>query len=258
MSKNKLPREVFLPDVPTYTDEIVFGNLGFPVGFDNERILVNLRAFERVQAVAGLGNISIIGHRGENQPFEAQITSVDRSGAATLGAAGKRHKKPLGHGNVAFPTTSSFFDNPSAVIKVNFTELEAQIDEADKYAKGVFDPTAQSERINTGVKEGLREASYHANFDREKAIQALQYYGSMNMLGLGTGHGPLVSIGVSLVAGPVATHLGIAKGASMKEDPNIKEALQRFRSSLFAGCAPDKYIAARGLIASHKFIKSRK
>lgn len=56
-----------LPDVPEYTDDIIFGNLGLPSGFDQERLLVNIRGMQRVRAAALMGSISIVSERGEAQ-----------------------------------------------------------------------------------------------------------------------------------------------------------------------------------------------
>lgn len=52
-------RAVPLPEVPEYTEDLVFGHLGLPQGFDESRLLVNIAAFNSVRKAGGLGSISI-------------------------------------------------------------------------------------------------------------------------------------------------------------------------------------------------------
>ena len=86
--RSELPTHVPLPEVENYTDHVVFGNMNLPVGFDEERLLVNLRAFRRVQRVAGLGQM---------------VTQVEMSSGKRVSASGK----------VEFPTFRHDFDLPA-------------------------------------------------------------------------------------------------------------------------------------------------
>ncbi len=134
----RLPTNVPLPEVNQYADELTIGNLGLPVGFDDERLLVNLRAFHRVRAVAGLGDISIVGTSGDVGGYDYQIGSTDESGTASLGAVSKRHNKPLSSANISWPLGTSSFGKPDVTVEVNNSETQEQVKDVAG-SEGLFD-----------------------------------------------------------------------------------------------------------------------
>ncbi|OVE78819.1 hypothetical protein BVY00_01750 [bacterium G20] len=267
MSKDRLPNRVPLPDVPQHTEDIVFGYLGLPTGFDEERILVNLRAIGRVRSAAGLGVISVTSYRGESQPYDIQISDVDSSGTATTSVIAKRHEKPLANGSVRYPTGSSSYDYPDAFIKIDSTELEARIDEDDSYKRGVFDTLAQAKFLDNGLRQGLRQASRDATFDKIKLFNSAQYYGLISLLAeFASSRPPEIVIGAFVAAGPIMRNLRalVANLSTFDKDKGIhsmqdfRDMSQRLRQSFFVGCEPDRFVAASGIITASRIIKSRK
>ncbi|HVX23875.1 MAG TPA: hypothetical protein VG992_00835 [Candidatus Saccharimonadales bacterium] len=259
---SKLPRLVSLPEVSEYTDNVVFGNLGLPVGFDDERLQVNLRAFRRVQRVAGLATVSVVSAAGERDQFDFNISGVDADGAATMRGAAKRHKQPLSTGNTQFPADTTMFDNPDVIIKVNTGEVEARTQTSEKYKKGLLDPKAQARFLDKAVRRGLTEASWHANVDKFKIGYGLRTYGMFAGLALLGGSDIERTVPFVLGAAPVLTNLGVVIAIHERymrgtQTEGGLETWRRFRQTFFAGCAFDRFLGGAGLATNSKFIKSR-
>ncbi len=123
MSDVKIPRAIPLPEVGEYTDDVIFGNLGLPVGFDDERLLVNLRGINRIRAIAGLGTVSIVGERGDISTYDYDVTGSN-DGAATLGAVSKQPKVKSSNGSVEFRFGSSLYGDADTTVAVNNSEIE--------------------------------------------------------------------------------------------------------------------------------------
>lgn len=264
----EVPKFVPLPDVPEYTDEVVFGALGLPVGFDEERLQVNLRAFNRVKSIAGLGRISISRTSGAAEQHDMNIGSLDSSGAATVGLSRKRTQEPLGSGNITWPTTLPEFGSANTKIKLDGAEADSRITES-KSRKGAMDPNLQAKLLNGGIKTGLYEASMHANFNKSKAKRSFLYYGGMNSLILlgGTDVDHIVHAEPMVIAlGPIIMNLVIARYTIMnnivKKDSGlpelkVRDVLKAYRQSIFVGCAPDRYLGAAAVTATSRFVKAR-
>lgn len=266
MSNNVL-KSVPLPEVPEHTDDLVFENLDLPVGFDEERLLVNLSAINRVRRIAGLGRVSIVGTDGKAEKEDFQITGISSSGAATASAS-KRDKSPLSQSSVRFPNGATFFNSADTTITINNTEVEAQIHEGSSEGNRLFDPNARAKLLDRGITRGLVRASLDANFDTEKFRISGRYYGLFGGLGLITGADMLKLMPTITVLGPLMFNAAQANNAItdsitknvQKGDvkKHILEFLKSSRQSVFVGVAPDRFIAAAGLAKASRLIKARK
>lgn len=259
-------RYVPLPEVDKYTDSLVFGNLGLPVGFDQERLLVNVPGINRIQKVAGLGMLSIIGYRGEREPDTYQISGVSHSGIATFGGMFKSDKADLSDVEVDFPRSVSIIDKPDIKIKVNGAEIQERITEKpDKYPRGVFDPNAQAKYLNKSLKAGLYKANAHANVNSAKAIETLRIYGIFIGTGLYSGVELSTIIPLTFLVSPAYFQISRSMDAAIAlkkidplDDTRYRDVLKSMRKSLFAGATLDRAIGGNVLTATTKFVKAQK
>ena len=152
---DRLPARVPLPEVPQYTEDVVFGGIGLPVGFDQERLLVNLRALDRFRKVAGLNTISVVASQEDGEAVDPGIDAVDSQGTATISWAAKRTKKPLATSSVQYSVPNSeVYGRPEGVVRINNAELEKRIEaKPQRYPKGVFDAKARGKFLNLALKE---------------------------------------------------------------------------------------------------------
>lgn len=258
MRLNKIPSDVPLPEIPRHTEEVIFGGLGLPVGFDQERLRVNLRAFERIRLTAGLGTVSIVAVESEAEPTDAGVTSIDKQGAATASFAGKRHRKPLASGLVSEPQNNmGLLCLPeSTTVRLDNTEIESRIEESGRYKKGVFDATARAKYLNRAIKSGLSEASFDASFAKHRLIFSSMVYGAMPVdammfnipLGLAMS---VTGFGNNVLA---AGFFSAIVGDGMEEKLKV---FAHYRHSLFFGVTPDRWIMARGMLTTSKLVKAR-
>jgi hypothetical protein len=259
MLGSKLPTRVPLPEVPHYTEDIVFGGLGLPVGFDQSSLIVNLRSFDRIRKVAGLATVNVFAASSDQEQFDAGITGVGSQGTATVGLAGKRTKKPVASGAVDYHNSAlqDIGATPSATIKIDNTEIETRIEEGEKYKKGVFDQQARAKFLNKAIKRGLSEAGFSASFNRGSlAFSAFTYAAWVPTHPFG--FTPLES---AVLAGPIvnpAISIAVSAWQSMHTGEDMKQLMREFRYSLFAGCTPDRYVAGSELIAASKLIRASK
>jgi hypothetical protein len=255
----KLPRRVALPEVSRYTEDIVFGGLDFPLGFDQSSLIVSLRSFDRIRKVAGLGTINVFAANSEAEPFDTGVTGVDAQGAATMGMAGKRRKKPVASSSLDFSHSEMggrvLLGKPDAIIKVDNTEVEKQIEENGRYKKGVFDPKARAVFLNKAVTKGLSEANFSASFSVPKlALSGINY--SIALAMLAPDQPPEVILANGLLAQMLVSGLyGFVH--SMERGGKPIDYIKQGRFSLFYGLTPDRYLAGNGLIAASKLIRAR-
>jgi hypothetical protein len=261
MSEPKLPTRVPLPEVPHYSEDIVFGALGLPVGFDQSRLLVSLRSFDRIRKVAGLETVSVFAASHEPELHDAGISSVSDSGVATVGLAGKRRKKPIMSASLDYGGSNlmGIFCKPDVAIKVNNAEIEARIEESGKYQKGVFDPQARARFLNRAVIRGLSEANFSASFSQSRFLLSAGSYGPIG-LNATLSHLPILPV-EAVPAFGVAIELFVYSGWAKSISTNrqeMKQLMRQGRYSMFMGFTPDRYIAGGGLIAASKLIRARK
>lgn len=260
MSLNEIPSLVPLPKVPQYTEDITFGNLELPQGFDEERLLVNLPAFQRVRRVAGLGSISIRVVDGEALDYFPIVQGLDASGAATMGSAAPKPHRSMATGNVRFPTPATQYDSPDVTVNIDNAAYKKKLEENSRKNGVVIlrDPVPRARSLNSAVCSGLADASKHANFDVSKVKSSAFFYGWMTSLGLVEGmdiRQAAIHTAITSPIGPVIANLTVAWN-TLYSGMTVREALSSYRQSYFVGCAPDRYLASMAIIASTKFIKA--
>lgn len=254
MSDVKIPRAVPLPEVGKHTDDVVFGNLGLPVGFDDERILVNLRCINRVRAVAGLGSVSVIGEKGDTSSYDYNVTSMD-SGAATFGAVSKQNKTPASSGSVTFPTPSTLFGKADTTIAINNSEIEERL--RTKHGTiGLYEPVPRARELNAAVKTGLAHAAIDANIDKGKLKMAVRLYGIMGAFGIAAGASPGRALLIPAVMGPMFLNLHVLRESSMYQK-NPFPIWRELRQSLLVGPALDRVVVANGILKCSRLMKAR-
>jgi hypothetical protein len=258
MSTERLPKAVPLPEISQHTENIVFGGLGLPVGFDQERVTVNLRKLDYFRQAAGLNAISIVSTAGETEPTDATITSVNEQGAATVGLLGKRVKTPLSSTTLRYPVDNDImFNRPNAVVKINNTELETRLEEKpEKYEKGAFDIKGRASFLNRAVKRGLAEANFDSSFSMYRGVLTGGWAGAQAFLVKLGVEAPLEALGAGLLGNMWMagwTSMQYGDGDPIKRMKIFKE----HRYSLFYGLTPDRYVAAQGVLTAGKIVKAR-
>ncbi|MEZ6331115.1 MAG: hypothetical protein R3B12_03845 [Candidatus Saccharimonadales bacterium] len=76
-----------LPYIDPERDGLKLENLSFPVGFDEERIVVNTETVRRTARIAGLGGVTVMGAAGKTGEYSANIAGMSSDGSATLSSS---------------------------------------------------------------------------------------------------------------------------------------------------------------------------
>lgn len=152
-----------LPEVGEYTDMITVGALGLPVGFDESALVLNVGGMLRLNAMAGLGKVTIVGEQGEPTKFSADIGSVSGDAIALRGIRVAK-KAPLynqqpsyddpEYGNVG---VFAQYSQRSAILSLNTTANTESIraDGTKKWPRSELEPAAQARYMNQGLKAAI-------------------------------------------------------------------------------------------------------
>lgn len=263
---SKTPNIVPLPEVADHTDNIIFGNLGLPSGFDNERLLVNLRRINWLRAAAGISEVSFIGEQGGTTTHDYEVTGIDAGGTATLSGKSKKSVVPVSSGSLSFPYTGTGFGNPSATVTVNTSEINHRIRNKHGIA-GEFEAKPRAKFLDLAIRRGLRQAAYDANVDSHKLMNSARFYGLFTLLGVGVGADPARFFPMITVMGPLMYNVATMKslfeqGLFNKDGDKSTNAdfwatWKDMRQSLIVGAAFDR-VAVSGLILhTGRLIKAR-
>jgi|GEM_PF-4284198 len=262
------PRFVPLPDLRQHTDSVTFGNLGLPVGFDQEQLLVNVRGIERIQSVARLGHISVVGMSGEVSQRSYSVGSIQADGSTTLGAVKKREKEPLSHISVKFPDPSlTIVGDPRVIIRVNKEEIKQRtLEKPKEYERGPLDAGTRAKYLNRSLKEGLSSASKKANVDLFKIALGSAAYTIMNTILWAYGSSTEGILTGSAVASPVVMNAIILISGALSYSRNGKDFdgddpmkhWRLYRQSMFVGAAFDRALAGSALAATTALVKAKK
>jgi hypothetical protein len=261
MSASKLPSQVSLPEIPRYSDDIVFGALDFPVGFDQSSLIVNLRLIDRIRLAGGLRNVTVYASNSENEPYDIDVSSVDEQGTATIGVVGKRSKKPISHSLLHYDKGGSLTTSPEVTIRVDNSEIEKRIEESDKYPRGVFDTVARAKFLNKAVKQGLVDASFNASFSIARGILSGITYpmgiGELYLAGINSSGFGIVENTTLLT---FLAHAGFSGSWAYSNSSCREEFLARlkdYRYSLGYGLTPDRFLAASALLTGRSVVRAR-
>ena len=260
---DKLPRSVPLPEVAEYTEDILFENLHLPVGFDEERLLVNLRAMEYVRKIGILDLVDVQSFRPERENYDAQTSVASSGGAAMLIGVGKRQLGKL--------TQNEYTKDPDSFrldvdLRINTTEIEARIkDNEDKYEQGLVDPKAWAKYLNKSLKSGLTEAVYQGCFEDatlgHKLLTATPVYAALISLLIYKAaiNNPQNTTGENYITGVTQAFFmaqAMQYGTLLLQRHPVK-ALRELPPTLVPLLPIDRYLAATGLAKSAKLIKVR-
>jgi hypothetical protein len=257
MSESYVP----LPEVPAHTDSLRFDNLRFPVGFDEERLLVNIPAFKRMRAAAGISELRItVGDSTDEQDIST-VGSITPSGEAAAVAGGRIKYQPLATSNIGGSIISSEYGwfggtvtKFPASIFLDGGRMRADMERASGPGQPVNERDAdlRARTLNKAIRTGLIDASHRANLGMARIFQTGLLYGPFASYLMTNG----MPLEPALLWGWGYQVLGVAQRIIKRGDETVNEAAASIRLSLVTGIAPERYLAAAAVIGTHRFIKA--
>lgn len=267
--RNRVP----LPDVPQFTDNIEFTSLGLPVGYDDERLLVNLDAIDRVRKIAGFGQLTV---------FQTELQD------AAIGPIAKDiPNRPALKSIIRYPSGDEYVGPADAVIKIDSFAFHTRINQV-KTPHHKFDPKVVGQALDVGFKTALNSASREANVSSEKIKESGLLYGlwmgfqnaawipalaSANHFSAKADLTKEVLFEIRAMADlPVAVYclpeaalfLAQMMGKLYKKEAQVAyltegigEKIVNRRKSFFVGAAPDRYVAAAALLRVSTLLRTR-
>lgn len=227
MSNNDLPRGyVALPEVVELTDQVRIDSLGLPVGFDEERLGVNIRSLDGVRRVIGVNTLRITCESSTSLAHTVNGT-MHADGSLAASSTVSAEKRAPSSGSAAANVASVKID--SATFDEKYPELVRQ----------VRSPKARADLLSKAIRPGLSAAAFK----------------SLEM-------GDKFHAGYTGFCLSVATMAGLSDGFKPSDIPFIL-GVNPFLWALYArdtkkpGLLPfwpiDRYSVARGKIATTKF-----
>jgi hypothetical protein len=257
---SKEARLVPLPEVNECSERIILGDMGLPVGFDQERLLVQLPRLERIAQLAGMGTLTIAGFRGDTTEYSYGVggMSGDGVGAAVssmVTSKAKMHESSASQDNSEVPPYLHWHDGS---VKINNVEIEERIKGDDeKWSKGVFDERARAKYMSSALQRGLMVATHESVFPDEPLANTLVKSGLKKvtwagLIGfswhLGFEQALLLDTAIVIVDKPATS--AFRTGVLHKPTPPTKHSLA---SRIFY----DRYMAAQGLNLISRLIRAR-
>ncbi len=264
MAKNFVP----LPYLDLEEHGIEFTDLAFPVGFDEERLSVNIDAVRRTTRMAGLGLVAVHGASGPKSDFTPSVSGIDSQGTASLGVGLMQQKEKEVNGVrvlsrreqevwAAYSTLNlpESFRYAPTIIRANVSERDERLRTNTKLKRGLMDPNGHSKFLNTVVSDGLLEATKQR---REQIpgerFNRFNFFFGVGAVALNTINGPTavarqagIFIGI-WGAGDVIVNQILAK----KSGNNLTDA----QISLLLGY--DRYYASKFLAKTQRFVSAQK
>ncbi|HSX15216.1 MAG TPA: hypothetical protein VLF40_00300 [Candidatus Saccharimonadales bacterium] len=278
---SKKPGFVPLPEVPEHTEHISLENLGLPIGFDEERLLVNVGAMERIRRAIGLGDIVVTAaYLNDSMPA---VDGVSESGVATMAKASfaDLFQRPPGRAalenedwvknsdglidRLAAELTASFIPR-DAVLALDLRERDERFRRA---GKGVLDASLQAQFLSGSIKDGLYDANRKASITPYSLVATLVAHGGVTSVLAVFDYAVTDTVNAELlISGNLLTRaallLAVMSDAlpSVREshpDVTFKEFWLHLRHSLIAGATLDRYLMGQTALAtSGKLIKAQK
>lgn len=240
MKVELLPRSVPLPEVEDYTDRIEFRNLGLPLGFDDEKMLVNLRAFQLVQIFSGLGSISIDGSTNNIESEAPEVASISSDGTASAAARVGLSYKALGRGTIQFPSGNSYIGDADATVTLDTQEIDRRLSSI-KNGAYLLSPKKRAKYFNSGVSSGLTDVNFHANIDRQKSMTSILSNG--------------VAIPSALMAEDISLYFFMTMFNSAAQMAAFRDVIKDYRISFFPGYSLDRHFISQSIIFASKFMR---
>lgn len=147
MSNHDLPRGfVALPEAVKLTDTVSIDSLGLPVGFDEERLGVNVRGLDGVRRLIS-ADVLRITCESSTSLTPIFSGSVHEDGSLAASSTASAEKRASSSGGVAAKTASVKMD--SATFDEQYPDLVRQ----------VRSPSARATLLNKAIRPGLSEAA---------------------------------------------------------------------------------------------------
>jgi hypothetical protein len=264
------PKIVPLPEVPDYTDQIRFRNLGIPATMDQECLGVHLRWLETARRAGGLGSLVITG---SNERTGLKPYNVDESGRAALTGALQLDSDPSATGHARIGGLLADFDvifdeRISSTIKLQLDKRDQLARESQDPAQTAVNPKFHAKFLNRGIKRGLAEASIKANASLPRLVTATLLYSALTDLEAQSGLGLASSLAIDLAVRPLllgltvlSTHRLVEK--KMREmygeddQQSLLENLASMRQSFFIGIQLDRLCMGIGTAAAGTFVTAQ-
>lgn len=166
----KTPEYTPLPQIEPERDGVMFDKLALPVGFDQERLLINTASVRKVARLAGLGGIMVIGSKGQKSEDEFGISGIGADGSAFMNIVRRRQKSTYVNGvkvlnafEMAVWTDEDMLPNEHsyrpALILANISERDEILRTDNRYKRGLLDPNGHANFLDTAISKGLHEAA---------------------------------------------------------------------------------------------------
>lgn len=174
-----------LHQVGEYSEKIVVGELGLPVGFDAERLNLHVGRTERAMHWAGIGQLSLAGYHGETTQYGYSADNIFGGVGTAVGAKVATKAKTYEADSDAHKAESFHYRWRHTGIKFNNAEIVQRITTDDKWDKGVFDPTARAHYMDKALKAGIRADIADNELNIPAAAGELGWYMLLNTVSWG-------------------------------------------------------------------------
>lgn len=257
---SKRPNFVALSEVNEHSERIIIGDMGLPVGFDQERLLVQLPRLERIASLACMSTLTLAGFRGDTSEYSYGIGGMSSDGVASAVSSKIISRAGLSDSDVDrqgedIPRGFRWSD---ASIKINNAEIEERIrSDGDKWDKNVFDEIARAKYMSDALQRGLIKSIHTSIFPEEPFVQTVTKSAALKALDVAwydlwlPGNAQAAFV-VSTVISTLSPMLAAMFYRS------IGRELPPAQWSLSDKIHYDRYVAAQGLNAVSRLVRSRK
>lgn len=255
------PLYVPLPYVTEYSDTINVGEMGLPVGFDSERLLMHVSAVEKIAKAGDIGKLSIIGFRGDTTEVGYGVGGVSSDGTGTASRAVAVTKARMHDVNMGFDNEfPSDYQWKNATVRINSAEIDTRIrNDGDKWELGPFDVRGRAKYLNKALQDGLAEATQESVLTEDhvttllgsalkKSLSVIFYKWAFNIDTMSAAI--LVDSAIASASVPI-NHLAVKIRHKDQELPPRQW-------SLFVNIHYDRLLAAQGLTRSTQLIRAKK
>jgi hypothetical protein len=291
-----LSRGVPLPDVASVTDTIIIRDLGLPHGFDDERLLINVRALEGFRKAAAIGEITIASSYS-NEEYNLNVDGAHGDGTTTARASGVGRQSETSStvvidrfgGDIQADRSGSHSEKMGEIVSAGLMNNLSPVSVAvrpdlrtrddylrKRYGSEIRNAQGHANFLNKSIKSGLHEANRKVNFSPgglEGAVRAHLLMGTVALYaGAIVSFLPVISFDSSLIEGSVLSTfalrplfmVGLSKYIGQKDDMNQdeKDFFQHVlkhdaRTSFIMGASIDRYALGLGRLSGRRLVKAR-
>ncbi len=244
-----------MPEVSNYTDAVSIGDLGLPVGFELDRVELNVAALVRTARWGNIGHIIIAGFRGETSAISSGMSSVNGGGSAVASPSISISKASLHDSSVDTDHTSTpGYRWKRAGLQINNAEIEERIkQDGDKWDKGVFDPAARAHYMNKALRRSLWDASKNSVHSDSDLGWATTCYTVWSAFDVAWGDPLPIIVVKNLIVGSILN--GIKHGAHVCRDDDERNLPRQW--SALQGVYYDRLAVAGVQTAATRFVRAK-